>query len=227
MYTLKNIPLFSGLNDEHLTRLEKLVHIRHYTKDSIVFYEGDESTYIHILFEGSVKLYKTSPSGKEVYLHSAKASSVVALGPALQNRPFPASCSFENDGVMGTLKLESFYICLESLECTVEMITTMAMRLKELERMLHRETIFSSEAKVADFILKNSNLFQRLKNNEIARILNLTPETFSRILSKLKQHDIIVIDNHKVSILNRNALDEILETNCMKKESIKKLNFRQ
>ena len=86
-----------------------------------------------------------------------------------------------------------------------------------LENLLHKETVFSSEAKVADLIVKNAKLFQHMKNNEIASILNMTPETFSRILTKLKKEKIIKIEDHVVTVLDQNALQNILETNGLKK----------
>lgn len=220
-YTLKDIALFCGLSDVQLADLQSHTILKHYTKESILFYEGEQSKYIHILLEGTVKLYKTSPSGKEVYLHHIEAPSVIAMGPALERRVFPATCVFEMEGTVGTLALEKFHMCLDNLDCTVEIIVTMAARLRELEGRLHKETIFSSEAKVADFIVKHANLFKHLKNNEIASILNLTPETLSRILSKLKKLNIITIKHHHVTILDEDGLYEIIETNCFKQEKLK------
>jgi CRP/FNR family transcriptional regulator len=214
-YTLRDIPLFCGLTDEQLEDLHSHTILRHYDKGSIVFYEGDQSDCIHILLEGTVKLYKTSPSGKEVYLHQGKAPSVVAMGPTLEKIDFPATCAFEIDGVVGILPLKNFYICLDNLDCTVAIISTMAIKLRELERRLHQETIFSSEAKVADFIIKHSSFFERLKNTEIASMLNLTPETLSRILSKLKKQNMITIEHHHVTILDGDRLYKVVETNCI------------
>jgi CRP/FNR family transcriptional regulator len=97
------------------------------------------------------------------------------------------------------------------------MIKAISKRMRLLENLLHKETVFSSEAKVADLITKNATLFQHLKNNEIASILNMTPETFSRILTKLKKEEIISIDNHVVTILDQNALQHIIDTNSMKR----------
>ncbi|RLA68468.1 MAG: Crp/Fnr family transcriptional regulator, partial [Epsilonproteobacteria bacterium] len=60
MLELKNIPLFSNLNNTQLDKLKKDMHIKKYTKKSIVFYEEDKSEYLHLLLEGSVKMYKTN-----------------------------------------------------------------------------------------------------------------------------------------------------------------------
>ncbi len=85
-----------------------------------------------------------------------------------------------------------------------------------LSALVHKETILSSDAKVADLMIKKINIFNRLKNNEIASILNLTPETFSRILTKFKKEGIITVDDHHLTIRNKDALFHIVETNTVK-----------
>ncbi|MCK5853616.1 MAG: winged helix-turn-helix domain-containing protein, partial [Sulfurovaceae bacterium] len=54
------------------------------------------------------------------------------------------------------------------------------------------------------------------KNNEIASILNLTPETFSRILTKFKKEYIIRVEDNELKILNEDALYMVVETNTIK-----------
>ena len=217
MYELKDIPLFSGLSKVQLAELHAHIHVKHYSKDNIVFYEEDESPYLHILMEGNVRLYKTTPTGKEVYLHGMHAPNAIALFPALERVAFPATCAFLSEGTVGMLPLEKLHKCLEDLDFSLAMIKAMSKRMKLLETLLHKETVFSSEAKIADLISNNAKVFLYLKNHEIASMLNITPETLSRVLTKLKKEEIITIEDHIVKILKQDALQEIIETNSMKK----------
>ena len=217
MFEIKDIPLFSGLGEIQLAELQAHLIVRHYTKDSILFFEDDKSEYLHLLIEGSVRLYKTTPTGKEVHLHGMNAPVAVALFPALDRVAFPASCAFLTDGAVGLLPLEKLHQCLTTLDFSLAIIKTMSERMKLLENLLHKETVFSSEAKIADLITHNAKIFQHMKNNEIASILNITPETLSRILTKLKKEEIITIRAHVVTILDKNALQGIIDTNTIKK----------
>lgn len=216
MFELKDIPLFSGLDERKLMELQAHIHVKHYAKDSIIFYEGDKSEYLHILIKGNVRLYKTAPTGKEVYLHGMSAPSAIALFPALERTVFPATCQFLTEGTIGLLPLEKFHKCLENLDFSLAMLKAMLKRMKLLENLLHKETIFSAEAKIADLIYTNPTVFERLKNNEIASILNMTPETLSRILSKFKQEEIITIKARIVTVLDKNRLQGIITTNGIK-----------
>ena len=218
MFELKDIPLFSGLSDKHVAELQDQMIVKQYAKDSIVFYEGDESEYLHILMTGTVRLYKTSPKGTQVHMHNFEAPELIALFAAFESIPFPATCEFLTEGNVGLLPLKKLYTCLANVDFSLALITALSRRMKLLSDVLHKETIFSSEAKIADLIYNNPSIFERLKKNEIASILNITPETLSRTLTKFKKEEIITIGTHSVTVLNQNALQDIIETNSMKKQ---------
>jgi len=215
MFRLQDIPLFSKLNEVHLCRVQSQMHVHHYEKNSVVFYEGDESKYLHILLEGSVRLYKTAPKGTQIHMHYFHAPQVIALFAAFEHIPFPATCEFVGDGVVGLIPLDEIYECMKNVNFSVSLVTALSKRMKLLADLLHKETIFTSEAKIADILLNNTTVFERLKNNEIASILNITPETFSRILSKFKKENIITISEHVVTLHKRESLIKVIETNKM------------
>ena len=216
MVELHDIPMFSALEDKYIKELKNAVHIKHYTKDSIVFYEGDESEYLHILMEGDVKLYKTSPKGSQIQINRFSAPSVIAEFACFEQEVFPASCEFVSDGVIGLLHFDKLYEYLNQAAFSLELIKSLTSKVMLLSALVHKETILSSEAKVADLMVKKITIFNRLKNNELASILNLTPETFSRILTKFKKEGIVSVKDHHLTVLNKDALFNIVETNTMK-----------
>lgn len=216
MYKLEDIPMFSALGENYLRELQEQIHIKRYTKESIVFYEGDQSEYLHIMMEGSVKLYKTSPKGTQIQINRFSAPELIAEFAIFEKEPFPATCEFVTDGAIGLLHYDKLYEYLNQPEFSLELIKSLTGKVSLLSALVHKETILSSEAKVADLMLKKVTIFNRLKNNEIASMLNLTPETFSRILTKMKKEGIVKIENHKLVILNQDALFATIENNTVK-----------
>jgi len=216
MFALEEIPMFSALGQNYIKELQEEIHIKQYTKESIVFYEGDESEYLHILMHGSVKLYKTTPKGSQIQINRFSAPGLIAEYACFEKEPFPATCEFVTDGTIGLLHFDKLYDYLNQPQFSLELIKSLTGKISLLSALVHKETILSSEAKVADLMLKKVTIFNRLKNNEIASILNLTPETFSRILTKMKKEGIIKIENHKLHILNQDALLAIIESNTIK-----------
>jgi CRP/FNR family transcriptional regulator len=216
MFKLEEIPMFSALGQKYLKELQEQIHIKKYTKESIVFYEGDKSEYLHILLGGSVKLYKTSPKGTQIQINRFSAPGLIAEFAVFEHEPFPATCEFVSDGAIGLLHFDKLYEYLNQPQFSLELIKSLTGKVSLLSALVHKETILSSEAKVADLMLKKVTIFNRLKNNEIASILNLTPETFSRILTKMKKEGIVKIENHKLHILQEDALFAIIENNTIK-----------
>jgi CRP/FNR family transcriptional regulator len=72
--------------------------------------------------------------------------------------------------------------------------------------------ILTSEAKVAKIIIEHGELFETLKNTQIASILNITPETLSRILTRFKKTNLIAVEkNHHINIKDPVKLTSIFE----------------
>jgi CRP/FNR family transcriptional regulator len=70
--------------------------------------------------------------------------------------------------------------------------------------------ILTTEAKVAKFIVEHTDIFNQYKNTKIAMLINTTPETLSRILSKFKKIEYIKLDSkHKLSYIDKNSLKKL------------------
>ncbi len=67
---LQNIPLFSCLNDHNLKQLEKVMVKKVYSKNAIVFSEGDESDGLYVIIRGKVKAVIIDENGKEIILNT-------------------------------------------------------------------------------------------------------------------------------------------------------------
>ncbi len=206
MVDIQDIPMFANLDKLFHQELKRSIYIKRFSKNSIVFYEGDESNYLYILLEGSIKLYKTSPKGNQIQIKRMNAPNTIGEYACFEKAPFPATCEFITDGAMGLLHFDKVYKYLEDKEFALGLIKSLTNKVMLLSSLVHKETILSSEAKVADLMLENIQIFNRLKNNEIAGILNLSAETFSRIITKFKKENIIRVKKSKVEIVDKKAL---------------------
>ena len=78
-----------------------------------------------------------------------------------------------------------------------------------LQCIINREVVFDGTAKVAHFLDQDERAFERFKKQEVAYMLNLQPETLSRILRKLSRDGIIDTEGTGVAILDREQLRAI------------------
>jgi CRP/FNR family transcriptional regulator len=214
MDRLRDIQLFSKLSDHHLDKIKKQSIIKSYSKGGIVFYEEDESSHIFVVLEGSVKLYKTSPKGTQVQINRFSAPAVLGEYACFEEVPFPATCEFVTEGKIAYIPRDYVVDNLGDSEFALEMIKSLTAKIMVLSSLIHKETIYSSEAKVAKLLMEKSEIFHKLKYNEIASILNITPETLSRILKKFKTEEYIEgLKAGNIIVKEPEALENVIETN--------------
>ncbi len=208
MNRIKEIPLFSKLSDKNVKRLEAISYFKKYNTDEILFYEGEKPGILHVLIDGVLKLYKTNAKGQEIYIHQFVPPALVGELANFENMKFPATAKFVIKGEVLKIdftKLEKDFF--KNPEICMEIIKSLTKKVKILSNVIHQEMILTSEAKIAKFIVEHPNLFKTVKNIQIAAILNVSPETLSRTLTKLKKEKYITIDKeYNVTILNKVAI---------------------
>jgi CRP/FNR family transcriptional regulator len=62
---LRHIPLFAQLGQEELAYVATLTVERHYDRGDLILLEGDLGGALQYVRSGLVKVYKTSPAGKD------------------------------------------------------------------------------------------------------------------------------------------------------------------
>ncbi len=208
MQRIKNIPCFSKLSDEQIEKLKNISVIKKYNAHEILFYEGDLPVYLYVLLQGTLKVYKTNHKGQQIFLHQFYPGGLVAELANFENIPYPATAEFTSNSEV--LRIE--YQALEkdffkNPEISMEIIKSLIAKHKILIEIIQKEVILTAEAKVAKFILDNGELFDTLKNTQVASILNLTPETLSRTLGKFKSLGFIEQEEkNKLNVLDEASL---------------------
>jgi len=214
LHRLRDIQLFSKFSDNNIEKIKKQAFVKSYSKGGIVFYEEDASNHIFVVLDGTVKLYKTSPKGTQIQINRFKAPAVLGEYACFENAPFPATCEFVTEGKIALIPRDFIIEKLSNSDFALEMIKSLTSKIMVLSSLIHKETIYSSEAKVAKILIEKSEIFHKLKYNEIASILNITPETLSRILKKFKNEGYIKgIKAGDIIILEPEALNNVIETN--------------
>ena len=199
---IEQIPFFQGLSADDLAKLEAISVVKKYKKGEFLFIEGEEPKWLTFLITGSVKLYKTTANGKENQL---APMNFVAEVVNFENIPYPASAIFTISGEVLKINYEKFETqFLTKPEICMKFLKSMAQKIRITTNLLHQELILSSEEKVARFILNHEDLFNELKHTKISSILNMTPETFSRILNKFKTNGLVKLDE-KNQILEKDV----------------------
>jgi len=206
---LKDIYLFENLSEKQTSRLEQLSLKKEYKKDNILFFEGDEPKSLHILTEGVLRVYKSDFKGNEVVLKYFYPVSLIAELAHLDHIPYPATAAFETDGRVVSINFKAFEDeFLKNPDVLLSMVKSLTKKLRNLEAVISQSLTMDSTSRVAKFIFENEDLFLQLKQNKVASILNITPETMSRVVKKFKESGVLESSGRKFRILDREKLEE-------------------
>ncbi|WP_321778504.1 Crp/Fnr family transcriptional regulator [Sulfurimonas sp.] len=206
---LKNIDMFSDLDEATIDSIESFTTKFTIPKDNIVFYEGDETKYLYLLAKGVIKLYKTSSNHKEIVLKYFHENELIGEVANFEQIPYPATAKAYTEVEIMKIDFKKFKkIIYSNPELSFLIQTSLIKKIKNLEAIISTNLVLDSKERVAKYIYQHSDSFFTTKNIIIAEILSVSPETLSRILKFFKDHDIIDIKTKKI---NRDALLQYFE----------------
>lgn len=208
----KNISLFSHLNDKELQSLVEISTTSKYNKDSILYYETENTDKLLFLIKGQIKVYKIDKYDNEIFLYYIYSNSMISELSNLNDKRIQcfSNAEFIEDSVILSIDYEKFKkLFLYENAFILKFIQELIYKNQQLQCIINRELVFDATSKVAFMLINDLKMFNQLKRTEVALLLHIQPETLSRVLKKLSRNNIIIIEKGKVSIKNQEELKSI------------------
>ncbi len=184
--TLKEVSMFASLGEDELKALEDISKIVEYKEGETLFVEGDVSDVLMLLIEGVVSIFKHDDKGNEVVISYFKRYELLAEAATLRHTPLPSSSRFETDGKLIKIDREAFEkLFMYHPNISYAIIQSLLKKVDLLQQNIHFNIATTSIDKILRFYRDNPALSLDLKQYEIASVLGMTAETFSRNLRKL------------------------------------------
>lgn len=215
---LKTSYLCRGLDEDELDSVAQIAIIRHLRKKEILFIEGDPASGFYILLSGRVRLYKSSPDGKEYTLHQISPGQMFAEVAVFHGNKFPANCIALEDSVVALFpKLEFVELLEESPQIALKIIGALSSFLRDFNHQIEQLSLKEVPARLAGYILQESNksggdtVTLEISKSELANHLGTISETLSRNLRKFIDAGLIEVNHKEIKITDRDKLIDIYE----------------
>ena len=210
---IEKIPYFKALNEAQIKRLEQISIHKSYKKGEILFFEGERSQYLLVLLKGILKIYKTSAKGREIHMHEIRPISLVAEMVNFEETSYPASGVFSTNGEVLKIDYEKFKNeFMSDPKICLELLKSMSEKIRALNAVVDNQVVLNCDGKIAKFISENFDIFTSTKYTKLAKILNVTPETFSRTITKFKKSGALILDEeHNIASFDQHKLDEYIQ----------------
>ena len=184
--TLKKVSMFSSLEENELKALAEISHVSSYKENANLFLKGDVSTSLMLLIDGIVSVFKHDNKGNEIVIGYFTRYKLLAEAATLRHTPLPSSATFKSDGAILKIDLEKFEkLFISHPQISYAIIQSLLQKVDLLQQNIHFNIASNSSEKILFFYEQNPKLSLDLKQYEIASILGMVPETFSRNVKKL------------------------------------------
>ncbi|PMP63415.1 Crp/Fnr family transcriptional regulator [Desulfurella multipotens] len=199
-----------GINDPKiLEMLEKTCTIVKKQKDEILFRQYQKGSIIYYLIDGRIKLYRLDEKGNECVVHFVRNNEFFAEILLTQD-VYPVNAQMLMDSIMiGIDKNILLSFLKPNPELSLHIIYLFSQRINYLVDTLERLSTQNAKERFLNYLnylkrtQKSNTIVLDLPKQELALLLGMSKETFSRIEKQLNQEGIICVKNKQIDILKQ------------------------
>jgi CRP/FNR family transcriptional regulator len=210
---LRKIPYFSMLSPDELALVASATVERHCNRGDLILIEGETEGALCYVCSGLVKVFKTSPDGKEQVLLLIGAGNTFNDVPALDGGPNPANVAAVEPGVIYVIRRAELRTLITTRpEVAEAVVLTLAKTLRHLVALVEDLSLRHVTARVAKILLeqetsaRHGQHIHRLTQTEMAALVGSAREVVGRALKELESAGAIEMRHGQVIVLNRETL---------------------
>ena len=211
-------PLFCGLPPDALAGFAALAAWKDVDKGHIIFHEGDTADMLYLTGQGKVKIFRSSPDGREVVLHLFGPGEMFGEVAVLQGGTFPASAQALEASRLITLPRRDMLAHLgKNPTLALNMMGALSARLRTFSAKIEALALLETPQRLAAYLLHESELrdgAQRFRldvsKGLLAAILGTARETLSRCLARMAEQGAVQFDGRDIHIVDHAYLENLV-----------------
>lgn len=207
---LTHLPLFCEMSTDEIARIAQGARGVQLARAEVLFQRGDTPSGFYVVVHGRIKLALTSPQGIEKVVELIGPGQSFGEAVMFMGKPYPVFAQALTDSMVLLIGKEVIIGGIDSDPAFCrKMLAGLSIRLHRLVQNVESLSLRSSAQRVIDHLLhgldevregRDIHVSLMANKNVIASNLNITPETFSRILHNLSDAALISVDGKDVCI---------------------------
>ncbi|MBN2159738.1 MAG: Crp/Fnr family transcriptional regulator [Spirochaetes bacterium] len=203
---LKNSELFSGLSDASAKQIAVMGTLTRTPQNKMIFLEGEKGSTFYVLAEGSVRLFKSAPDGREITVKLAAPGEIFAEVILFEKDRYPVSATAVTDSALFAMTRNSFTKLLDEPAFRGEFISVLMKKQRYLAGRILYLTAYDVEERFFRFLDEHYGKKQAydipLSKKDLASAIGTIPETLSRLIQRLTRRGIIRWEGSKLELSN-------------------------
>jgi CRP/FNR family transcriptional regulator len=205
---LERFPLFAGLPAGLLDELLNGVQQVRAPAGSVLFDERQPCSGFPLVLEGSVRVGKAAPNGREIVLYRVEPGEgcILSGGCLLGNSDYSATGVAETDVVLLRIPPALFHQLMVHFEPFRRFVFDMyGQRLAEVMELVEAVAFHRLDARLAQLLIRRGPIVQAT-HQSIADELGSVREIVSRLLRSFEQRGWVRLERERVTLLDPMAL---------------------
>lgn len=208
------------LTENQLQELRKNLTIHKYSKNELIYNEGDVPMSLLCLISGKVKVCKSGVGGRTQIIRVIKPVQYLGYRAYFANQNYvTAASAFETSYICKipmdlvyrwmeeNIKLSLFFVRQLSLDLGVSDQRTVSLTQKHIRGRLAEALLFLQESYGLEE--DGATLSIYLTREDLANLSNMTTANAIRTLSSFAAEKIVAIDGRKIKIIDMDAIKKI------------------
>ena len=218
---MQTLALFQGVPLEKLKALAERALYRTYKAGEMFIGDTDPAHAFYVIITGQVKLYKSSPEGREQTINLLGPGDPFGMCTAFAIESFPANAmALEESGILLIPGPIMEAVAMKEPRLLVNIIQILSNRLREAMSLIESLSLMEIPQRLASFLIHalkqeagqgTNQLELKVTQRELAKILGSTPEALSRALRRMSDAGLLKVDGRSVRILDLESLGELAE----------------
>ncbi len=209
-HRLSQFYLFSELQPVQIEQLAAGTRLLEVPRGTTLFNRGDRAHGFYLLLEGQIKLGVISPQGDEKVIGLIQPGQSFGEAVLFLERSFPIYAQAIMDAKILLITRDAIFDILDSDVTVVRrMLAGLSARNRQLVNDIESISLQNSTQRLIGYLLQISTdspnpVRVQLPANKltIASMLNITPETFSRVMLRLHNAGLIEVNGKEIVITN-------------------------
>jgi CRP-like cAMP-binding protein len=211
---LSEFYMFSELQLAQIEQLANGTRLLDISRGSTLFNRGDRAHGFYLLLEGQVKLGVISPQGDEKVIGLIQPGQSFGEAVLFLERSFPIYAQAIVDSKVLLITRDAIFDILDNDVTVVRrMLAGISARNRQLVNDIESISLQNSTQRLIGYLLQMSadspnpgRLLLPASKLTIASMLNITPETLSRVMLRLNSAGLIEVNGKEIVITNVDGL---------------------
>lgn len=213
---LRGNEYFDDLPEPMLRDIADYMHLREYQRGEVLFWEGDPCDGLFIVEQGSAKIFRISPQGRQYIVRILQEGDTFAEVPAFDEGANPVNVETLETARMWVINSKKLHeLVMAHPMFAQKVLVNFGRMLRGMVRMVSEMAFYQVTHRLARLIaeMPQDQSAPHWTQEQLAARLGTVREVVARSMKELERSGAIRVEDRRILIVDRQVFDQWAQPN--------------